>query len=141
VTWSLVALRNEVKDQLVAAGLTNVVAYWPDSLYTVPLVIVDGGDPYLDIIPEKTFVQAGQEFTATATARLRVTIAVGSGDSEALRNALDVLLCQVLAAIGGFERVWEIDPIEAPFIQGFAGSATALAIRVSMRTEFELKEV
>jgi hypothetical protein len=140
MTWTLVALRNEVKDQFVTAGLPNVVAYWPNTLYATPLVIVDAGDPYLDVLEDASFVEVGQEFTAKATVRLRVTVCVGSGDSEALRNALDALLSQTLAAIGGFERVWEIDPIDAPFIQGFT-DAQALAIRVTMRTELELKEV
>jgi hypothetical protein len=141
VTSSLRAIRTEVKDQLKLAGLPNVKAAWPDKYANTKTVIVDADDPYLDFIEDASFYEAGREFNALATVRLRVTVLVGNGDTEALRNTLDDLLVQVLAAVGALERNWTIEPIGGPFYEGTYGPNPPLAIRVSMRTQLDLEEV
>lgn len=139
MTWTLREVRTELRGQIRTAGL-NAVSHWPQRL-NPPVVIIDGGDPYLDIIQDKTFTQDGQEFKALATVRLEVTLVSGIGDNEVMRDNLDDLVCKVLSVLTSVDRAWTVERVSQPFLQGDLNGNYGLAVKVTVTTEFDLEEV
>lgn len=135
MTWSLRAVRTEVRDQLNTAGLPNVFSYWPQRV-NPPMVIIDGGDPYLDELEDKSLQDQTDEYHAKATVRLELTVVAGKGDSEVMRDNLDDLLCKTLVAV----QNWNVERVSQPF-QLDAGNALFLAVRVTVTATFDLEEV
>lgn len=138
MTTTLTTVRSELRDVLKDGGL-YAISYFP-ARPNPPVVVIDGGDPYVDVLQEKTFDEEGHEFSATATVRLDVVIIAGTGDSEALRNSLDSMLFSTLVQISTAEREWNVDRVSQPFYQEVA-QAIYLSVRVSISTQIDLEEV
>lgn len=90
---NLSTLRSEVESELTAAGFA--VAQWSDAkLPPAPLVIVDLGDPYVQLAgdDEKSF---GARWVATIVA----TLITGRGPSDETAAELDSMIGKALAAL------------------------------------------
>lgn len=88
---NLATLRSEVEAELTAAGFA--VAQWSDAkLPPAPLVIVDLGDPYVQLADEQSF---GARWVATIVA----TLITGRGPSDETAAELDSMIGRALAAL------------------------------------------
>lgn len=88
---NLSTLRSEVEAELTAAGFA--VAQWSDAkLPPAPLVIVDLGDPYVQLADEPSF---GARWVATIVA----TLITGRGPSDETAAELDSMIGKALAAL------------------------------------------
>lgn len=88
---NLSTLRSEVESELTAAGFA--VAQWSDAkLPPAPLVIVDLGDPYVQLADEPSF---GARWVATIVA----TLITGRGPSDETAAELDSMIGKALAAL------------------------------------------
>ncbi len=114
--------RAELATQIRAGGV-SVFDHIPERVVP-PVAIIEPGSPYIEV-PGDVFCDMAVRFT--------VTLFASSAANEVATQALDQLICDVLAAVDTFD----MDGVDTPG-QYEVGSATYLGSRISFITTTEL---
>ena len=100
---NLSTLRSEVESELAAAGFS--VAQWADAvLPPAPLVIVDLGDPYVQLATGEAAGSFGSRWVATIVA----TIVTGRGPGDGIAAELDRMIESAIGALLTLEHTGTI---------------------------------